>query len=329
MDVSRKVITNPINNIPVNVKSHVHGWTQVWRHQLDASINHKCTPAVLIADTVYIDHGANFGGTLNLFGGATEEVFRKLNLIAQCKNVVSLDWDMPDFGAMLKKRIGAKTTYPGITEAWCDALSSRFSTVQSLKQEDLNLPSITLGDSHSISFSDFGQRVLRNDGKTLFGSLKGGLLEMFRGATPTETVHLSFGSIDIRHHILRHDNFDLDDTISRYVDQGKEIEDKFGVKVKFAYPVPVEYEERRIPKTGYFKKTPFYGSWQERNDLTLRFIELLETKSSGSTVAPPAHWYTMDPEKYAKTYMEHGSSVHIAPPYYHRNSWGETFIGAQ
>jgi len=320
------VITNPISNVPVNPKSHVHGWTQTWAAQLGASINHKCTPHIMQADTVYIDHGANFGGTLNLFGGATKEVFDRINIVAACKDIISLDWDMPDYGAMLKKRIGAKTTYEGITEEWCDMLSSRLKSVPSLKQADLELNSITLGDSHTIAFSGNGHKVFRNDGKTLFGALKTGLVDMLRDCTPTDTVHLSFGSIDIRHHILRHDNFNLDSTIAEYVNQGKAIEDKFGCKVKYAFPVPVEFEGRRIPKSGFFKGTPFYGSWQERYDLTEHFKELLYSHSDGSVIAPPPEWYTMDSEKYAKTFMEHGSSFHIAPPFYYRNDWGQTCL---
>lgn len=319
------IITNPISNIPVNPKSHVHGWTQVWQDQLDAAIDHKCTPNILKADTVYIDHGANFGGTLNLFGGANKEVYDRINRVASCKNLVSLDWDMPDFGAMLKKRIGANTTYEGITEEWCDMLTERFKDVPSLKQEDLDYDSITLGDSHSIAFSDRGHRVLRNDGKTLHGSLRLGLENMLRDCVPTSTINLSFGSIDIRHHMLRYP-LKVEETIKNYVDQGKGLEDKYGVKVKYALPVPVEFEGRRIPKSGFFKGTAFYGSWQERYDLTNQFIDELNKQSNGSVIAPPSEWYNMDPEKYAKTFMEHGSSFHIAPPFYYRNNWGQTCL---
>lgn len=323
------VITNPISNIPVNPKSHTHGWTQVWQDQLDTSINHKCTPKILNCDgIVYIDHGANFGGTLNLFGGATKEVYDRINLVTSCDNIVSLDWDMPDYGDMLKKRIGAKTTYEGITEEWCDALSKRLSTVTSLKQQDLDLPSVTLGDSHTIAFSSRGHRVLRNDGKTLFGALKSGLKNMLRGSTPTEEITLCFGSIDIRHHILRHENFDLNALIRDYTDQGSELEDLYGISCQYTFPVPVEFEERRIPKSGFFKGTPFCGSWRERYDVTERFKDLLDRYSKGRVIAPPEEWYTMDPEKYAKTFMEHGSSFHIAPPFYRRNEWGGTILGA-
>jgi len=323
-----KTITNPISNVPINKKSHVLGWTQTWAEQLGASINHKCTPQILNADIVYIDHGANFGGTLNLFGGATKEVYDRINLVASCKSIVSLDWDMPDYGAMLKKRIGANTTYEEITEEWCDMLSKRLAEVPSLKQENLDYGPVTLGDSHSIAFSGVGHRVLRNDGKTLFGSLRSGLMDMFRGCIPTGTVHLCFGSIDIRHHILRHDNFNMAEFIQQYTDQGKLIEDTFGVNVRYTCPVPVEFEDRRIPKSGFFKGTPFYGSVADRRDITFHFIDELYKQSNDSVVQPPLEWYHMDGKTYAETYMEHGGSFHIAPPFYNRNDWGVTALGA-
>ena len=315
------VITNPISNVPVNAKSHVHGWAQVWSEQLDAYIDHKCTPHVMNADVVYIDHGANFGGTLNLFGGANKEVYDKINIIAACDNIVSLDWDMPDYGAMLKKRIGAATTYEGITEEWCDRLSRRLSKVASLKQQDLPYTSATIGDSHAIAFSASGHSVLRNDGKTLFGALKSGFEELMRGLKP-QHVNFSFGSIDIRHHILRH-GIDVEDLVKRYIEQG----DKLG-DVTYSLPVPVEFEDRRIPKSGFYKGKPFYGSLSERKEITEKFIGYLIKYSGGRTINPPEEWYTMDPEMYAKTYMEQGSSFHIAPPFYRRHNWGVTALGA-
>ena len=322
------VITNPISNIPVNPKSHTLGWSKVWSHHLGAAIDHKCTSQIRQFDTVYIDHGANFGGTLNLFGGADKLVYDRINLVLACKHVVSLDHDMPDYGAQLKKRLTAKTTYEGITEEWCDAVSARIASIPSLKQQDTNplLTGITLGDSHSISFSRAYDHVLRNDGKTLHGALKEGLKNMFRGMTPFGEITLSLGSIDIRHHLLRHD-INLKEFIGEYVRQGKELESLYNCKVSFAAPVPVEFEGRRVPKTGYYKKTPFFGSLEERKALTSNFIEELHNNKV-SVVQPPEFWYTMDPEKYATTYMEFGGSFHIAPPFYRRNDFGENAFGA-
>ena len=320
----KTVITNPISNIPQNPKSHTFGWTQVWQDQLNSTINHRCTRDILDADTIYIDHGANFGGTLNLFGGANKEVYDRVNLIASCENVISLDWDMPDYGAMLKKRIGAATTYEKITDEWCNALSKRLSIVKSLKQQDLkDMDGITVGDSHTIAFSDKRDKVYRNDGKTLYGQLKRGLKELFRD-TPIDVPRITFclGSIDIRHHLLRHE-CDIKDLIKTYVKQGNEC----GDDVWYAAPVPVEFEGRRIPKSGFFKGTAFFGTWQQRVDLTNTFISILEEESNGKIIKPPAEWYKMDSKLYANTFMEFGSSFHIAPLYQRRNNWGETFLG--
>ena len=319
--MTTKVITNPISNIPLNVKSHTRGWSVVWQDQLGATLDVKCSPNIVNFDTVYIDHGANFGGTLNLFGGATKEVFDRINRVVSCKNIISLDWDMPDYGEMLKKRIGAKTTYEEITIEWCDAVSKRLKDVESLKQENLQYDDLILGDSHTIAFSDRNTRVLRNDGKTLYGALKTGLSNNLRGANPTGRVTLCFGSIDIRHHLLRHESVSLDDLLDEYIKQGSAISND----VWFCAPVPVEYEGRRIPQSGFYKKTAFYGSQQERKVLTDKFIEGLYNRTD-KIVQPPKEWYNMDPEKYATTYMEYGGSFHIAPPYYKRNDWGQTCL---
>lgn len=322
--MSKSVITNPISNIPKLANSHVRGWTQVWAEQLNAEVDHKCSTNILNGSLVYIEHGVNFGGTLNLFGGAGQDIFEKIDRVIQCKNVVSLDFDMPNWGEQLRKRIGNATTYAGITEEWCDMLSSWCtSNVASLKQENIDwLNGISVGDSHTPAFSQANDVVLRTNGKTLFGTLKNGLKNEFRGMTPKGQITFSLGSIDIRHHLLRHDD-NLDNMISEYVAQGQELEREYGVDVYYGAPVPVEYEDRKLPKSGYFKGTPFFGSRNDRIQLTLRFIELLNTHSGNKVIMPPEEWYHMDGEKYAKMYMEASSSVHISPEYYRRYNWGQ------
>ena len=326
-----KSLTNPISNIPRLKNSHVLGWSLVWADQLNARIDHTCSPAIGLDTTVYIEHGVNFGGTLNLFGGATKEIFDRINRVAAHPNVVSLDFDMPDWGEQLKKRIGAPTTYVGITEQWCDALSKRLSTVPSLKQEQLpgvsaKLDGFTVGDSHSPAYSRDTDIVLRENGKTLYGTLKRGLITEFRNTRPFGKITFSYGSIDIRHHILRHKDFNLEDMLVEYVKQGRAIEAEYECDVWYSIPVPVEYEERRLPKTGYFKGTPFFGSRQDRLTLTYQWMERLNKISGNKTIMPPIEWYKMDGEKYAKTYMENSSSVHISPQYYRRNDWGQTCL---
>jgi len=316
------MIVNPISNIPVNKKSHVYGWSKKWSDLLNVKIDHKCEQYHEIA---YIDHGANFSGTLNLFGGANKDVFDRINRVMTSEKVVSLDHEMPDYGEMLRKRIGAKTTYEGITEAWCDRLSIKCKWVKSLKMEEHPNVSkgITVGDSHTIAYANKGDVIFRNDGKTLYGALKEGLNTfmrdaLFNKANRDTPVTFCFGSIDIRHHICRHG--DLDKTmIERYIDQAYSVTNK----PFFAKPVPVEFEERRIPKSGFYKGEPFYGSWEDRWNVTGEFItHLHDLLPKEQIIGPPEEWYRMDPEKYAKTHMELSSSFHIAPIYYRSENWG-------
>lgn len=321
------VITNPISNIPKLAASHVRGWSEVWSDQLGADINHACDVEIVKAEEVFIEHGVNFGGTLNLFGGANETLFDRLNRVAECKNVISLDIPMPDFGAQLKKRIGAASTFNKITEEWCNRISQGLNKSECLKQEDLlqlfpdKFTGAIFGDSHSPAFSHSSDVVLRKNGRTLFGMLKQGLGSELTGIRNPKKITFSLGSIDIRHHILRHTDSNVEDIVSEYVKQGSEVSNMFNCEVWYCAPVPVEHEGRKLPKTGYYKGTPFFGSRQERLDLTFRFIELLDKKSGGKLVMPPEAWYNMDGEEYAVKYMENASSVHISPQHYRRKTW--------
>ena len=319
------MIVNPISNIPVNKKSHVYGWAKKWSDLLDIKIDHKCDQ---YHETAYIDHGANFSGTLNLFGGANKDVFDRINRVMTSEKVVSLDHEMPDYGEMFRKRIGAKTTYEGITESWCDRLSVKCKWINSLKMEELEnaYDGITVGDSHTIAYANKGDVIFRNDGKTLHGALNEGLETFMRGVSAKRDKFMSFdtpvtfcfGSIDIRHHICRHGGLSKS-MIERYVDQAYSITNNPFI----AKPVPVEFVGRRIPKSGFYKGEPFYGSWEDRRDITGEFImHLHDLLPEERIVGPPEEWYRMDPEKYAKTYMELSSSFHIAPTYYRSENWG-------
>ena len=107
------MIVNPVTNIPVNAKSHIHGYAQKWSGLLDEKISHKCNN---LDEELFVEHGVNFSGALNLFGGANEDLYNRFENAMKVKILTSLDIDMPDYGAMIKKRIGAKTTFKGITE---------------------------------------------------------------------------------------------------------------------------------------------------------------------------------------------------------------------
>lgn len=326
------MIVNPISNIPKLPNSHVLAWSQVWSDQLQVPIRHGVDPSVGAETKLYIEHGVNFGGSLNLFGGADDKLFHKVNAVLACRDVTSLDWPMPDWGDQLGKRLKAASTSKLITQEWCDKVSERIKSIPQLNQEDLpakfpgRFDGVSVGDSHTPAFSRATDVVLRENGRTLFGALKRGIIQDFRGLKPFGNVTLCYGSIDVRHHLLRHSGT-LDAMLVEYVKQGRQIEKDFGCDVSYTVPVPVEFEGRKLPKTGYFKGTPFFGSREARAALTDHWYGTLRRLVGDSKVVmAPIEWYTMDPEKYAKSKMEAGGSVHISPLNYRRKDWGRTCL---
>jgi len=315
-------VTNPVSNIPKNQKSHVYGWASQWAELLSGNIEHDCSEKINNYDVVYVDHGVNFTGSLNLFGGLTEDVYRKFNNLMGANEVMSLDIKMPNYGEMFKKRLNAKSTSKHITESWCNKVSTFCQNVETLCHKDIDYTGITIGDSHSIAFSKKGDLINKMDGKTMFGQLGIAFPQYLNNInlSKLKRITMCFGSIDIRHHILRK-NTDVVSLVMPYIEKCKVLQNTYNIPVEISAPVPIEYAERKIPKSGFYQGEPFCGSVSERQNITALMIKLLKDNCD-NVVTPPMDWYFMNPEEYAKTKMELNSSVHIAPINYRRNNWG-------
>ena len=94
------MITGTFNKIPKKKNSHGFGWARTWSENLGVGINHNGD----YVEVLYLDHGVNFGGSLNLFSGFNDELEDRINNFLEAKVIYSLDIDMPDYGEMLKKR---------------------------------------------------------------------------------------------------------------------------------------------------------------------------------------------------------------------------------
>ena len=77
-------------------------------------------------------------------------------------------------------------------------------------------------------------------------------------------------------------------------------------------PLPIEDESRKIPKTGYYKNRPFWGTWEERNNIRLIFKdELLKIKSRVKIIL----WtdYLLNERKQLDfRHMETPQSIHLS-----------------
>ena len=105
----------------------------------------------------------------------------------------------------------------------------------------------------------------------------------------------------------------------------KRFGDSLPFPVEYSVPWPIEFEDRRLPKTGYYKNQPFWGTRFERTQMLERIIETMDMVSMNK-VMYPQEWLTMDPEVFAKTKMEGTSSVHISPEVYRRKDFGEQYV---
>lgn len=319
------MIFNPFSSIPVNPKSHVRGWSMHWAECMHTEIASKDTD-LSSCDELYWEHGVNFGGALNLFGGVTDEVVNKIEQLVNFEGkLVSLDLPMPNYADQLAKRLGQPTCSTRLTPVLLDAFKSKLNSSQTLLQSQLGFTKVAIGDSHSTAFALQDSMVLRTNGLTLNGALeKGHFIRQIKSCKKMpKKVTLVAGSIDIRHHIGRQTDpaKSIENLCDRYSQIVSFIESELLISVEVAAPVPVEYEARKLPQTGYYKDRPFCGPMASRREWTSYFVDLMGCENK--VIGPPLDWYSMDGEEYAKQNMELNSSVHIAPSKYRRFNWGQ------
>lgn len=329
----KRAILNPFTPIPKSEKSHVRGWSMVWAQRLGADILTKDSNLDNY-DEFYIDHGVNFSGSLNLFGGFNDEVAeRVLKLIGnyeQGAKVYSLDHDMAscNYAEQVKKRIGANTTSDLVNSSFIERLDDMLSQTPKKQMSDLHLFNQILGDSHSVAYSDSKDAINRMNGELLYSAMQTGLTEWIRAnsiISESNLITLCLGSIDIRFHALQKGRWSAKEFATKYAQQVIKAKGELGIEISVCAPVPIEYEDRRIPKTGQYKGVNFNGSREERLEYTLEFIDTLDNYLLDfNLIMPPKTWYEMDGEEYAKKVMELSSSVHIAPIHYRSiNSWSK------
>ena len=254
----------------------------------------------------------NFGGSLNLFGGYDEKLDRRIRNALEADIVWSLDIDMPDYAKMLSSRKDAPLDIVEPLREW----QARAKTLRSV---DLELDWLTIGDSHTAAWAPHGSMVVKENGKTLFGQVRDDfsyVREHLDRCPQVKGVTMVFGNIDVRHHICR-----LGADWKSLYRSWKSFGDSLSVDVEFAMPWPVEHEERRLPKSGWFQGQPFWGSQAERSDLVSAVREFMLAEGMAS-VTYPSEWLAMVPETYAKERMEKPQSVHLSPTHYRRKEWG-------
>lgn len=314
-----------------NIRSHKNGWAHMRAKQLSDEWD---TEVVVLHnkeswddyDVVYLYHGMEFKGALNLFGGAKEESAKFFERLVnpKCK-LISLDIPMPDYGELCKGRLKSCDDYWRDID-W-DAVTETCKNVKSF-YSNTNSNSLTMGDSHAFAAWKPGSMILRKDSRTLKGVLRKTLRKEIEdaGMNP-EFSHLTlyYGNIDVRHHIMREE--DPRKAIALLlIEYIKQIKDLNPSSVELVSLLPVEDESRKLPKTGQFEGSNFYGTQAERANLVRVFNNGLKTIclfNGWDLYEWPEEWYDMSPLEYMKECMERPKSVHLAPMLHRTNYWPE------
>lgn len=272
-----------------------------------------------------VSHPMEFNGEVyNLFGGLDENVVERIMRFVEFKGArFSLERRMPMIGSILRSR--DKT---GEWSAWFDSVDAAcvqtgFLTHREILEWTKPIEHVVLGDSHSIAHYQSGALVSRTDGLTLHGLLNTGLWSSLQQVIdhPIKKLTICAGNIDIRHHLLRQSDWKeaVEYLVDRLDVQVRWLRDNGWIEeCEVVAPLPIECEERKIPKTGWYKGTPFCGSVEDRDSVRDHFwnqLCLYGAFGVWDVYNWPRAWY-LDSYWYADERMEKPGSVHLSPAWH-------------
>ena len=296
-------------------------------------------------DIVYLYHTMDFNYKhaymLNIFDGPQEHTakfFERL-IFPQHQKIrfISLDHPMPNYGYRCKwKKEHADETskmsdywknvdWDGV-QAKCDSIKEWVldpgvellpdGTVKHLHRK------IVMGDSHAHSVYTPKSLVLRKDGRWMGGIIKKTIQKEITDFgfdfDQIDEMTCYYGNIDIRHHLCREvDPIQATKNLIRdYAAMLERYDDK---KIEVVCAIPIEDESRKLPATGLYQGTPFFGTRAQRQELVKVFNDELQehaVKNGWKVFKWPDHWYNMDGVEFMELIMERPRSVHLARKHY-------------
>jgi len=312
-------------SIPSKIYSHKGSWARIIQNQL-IFLGYKNTKILDNQkdnwndfDNIIIDHGMEYSGTYNLFSGLNDSIIKNLiHFINYKGNIFSLTHDIPDFSKIVENRLNNNSTSKNVSLIDLNILKEKCGKY---KRFDFIHKSKTylIGDSHAHSIYETGDFVHRNNGFTLYGTLKKRLKNILI-YNDFNKLKLYFGNIDIRHHLMRKSNPEdsLKQLLKEYENQLLEFNTK---DIEVSEVLPIENILRKIPQTGYYKGTPYYGTWEERTNLVKLFNSELKNlceKNNWSLYKHPLIYKNNKGELDFKV-MEKPQSIHISREFYRWN----------
>ena len=273
-------------------------------------------------DAIIIDLGMEFQGTFNLFGGASDEVAMRLEQFYNYEGMlICYDNEFPSINEFVKSRYSAASDGFKILIDY-DFNNKYVRNINSIYDSD----KIILGDSHCISQYRPGWNINRNDGQTLYSFLQKDLSNYLYPGNIDELV-LYFGNIDIRHHLCRQNNPSMATLalVNQYIEYVEDLLLEHPIKqITLVHTLPIENESRRVPKSGWYKGSAYYGSRDDRQLLVDIFNNRIDEVLQERHIIDD---YSIIRYKHPKIYlnehrelsfdvMEKPQSIHINPKFY-------------
>jgi hypothetical protein len=274
----KTLITSPFTPVSSNIHSHRAAQAAIYAEQIsveNGGLVHLDRTGdihddINSFDSIYVYHGNDWFGSLNLFGGMKNygniDNLIRFSKIDKTKKVYSLWIDHPKYSEMLEPRLNGEI-HPDWHKVDWENLKYIENNAITIREIEIVNRAVA-GDSHAICMYRPGWFVNSVPFKTLHGALKEGLQTFIQ--PHHEIAEFYFGNIDVRHHLCRQPDPEsaTRDLANRYYTQLSQLD----LAKVYAYELlPIEHESRVLPKTGYYKGTPFYGSWEDRNRCRLIF----------------------------------------------------------
>lgn len=317
------LVTSPFTRVSSNIHSHRAAQAAIYAEQLSVELDPdvhldrtgNIHPDPNSFDTVCVYHGNDWGGSLNLFGGMKNYggIDNLIRYSKITKQVYSLWIEHPKYSEMLKPRMKGDIHPDWHKVDWENLKRIEDTAIVMREIECVNR--CVAGDSHAICMYRPGWFVNSVPFKTLHGALKEGLSSFIQPYH--EIAEFYFGNIDVRHHLMRQPNPEqaTRDLANRYYEQLSNLD----LAKVYAYELlPIENESRALPKTGYYKGTPFYGDWASRETVRLIFKDEMKKLCAQGSVnfIEWVDYLINDKGELDFEHMEKPKSVHLS-----RNSY--------
>jgi len=269
-------------------------------------------------DCILLEHGMEFKGTFNIFGGANDDLYHQIMRIFSSTKMYSLHHDMPCIGDLVQQRLRSGSDLFKTLEDKIDHIKEICATDIPRIDYIAKTEKLCLGDSHSFSQYTPGYMTQRHDGLTMHGALKRGLDTYVYPWITDLRVYL--GNIDVRHHLMRQANPSaaVKTLLANYEAELLKLQENGISNIEVIQCLPIENESRPLPKTGYYKGTPYAGTWAERTSLVKEINSLIDDmcqRNGWQTYKHPEVYFNALGELTFDV-MEKPKSVHIAREFY-------------